>query len=238
MFTKNQIVQVMDLTSLNETDTPATIIALCDKARNALGDVAAVCVYLPFVALAKSRLPETVAVATVVNFPTGDEPAEQVIADTQQALQDGANEIDMVFPYRAFQQGQAEVGRDLTAKIAQICHEKGAKLKVILETGALNDEEIAQIAQICIQAGADFLKTSTGKIPQGASLNAAAILLQAIQKSGKQDGVGIKLSGGVREIQAAHDFMQQAADVFGTDWVQAKTFRIGASALLDNLLKN
>lgn len=232
------MVAVMDLTSLNDNDTPEIIETLCQKAQNAYGKVAAVCVYPQFVALAKRRLPENIALATVVNFPSGNEPAEQIIADTQQALANGANEIDMVFPYREFQQGQADLGRELTAQIAQICHENGAKLKVILETGALNDDEIAQIAQICIQAGADFLKTSTGKIPQGASLSAAAILLQAIEQSGKQNQVGIKLSGGVREIQAAQDFMQQAANVFGADWVQAATFRIGASALLDNLLKN
>ena len=222
-ISKAKILSLLDLTSLNDDDTPAVIDALCRNATQAIGKVAAVCVYPPFVAQSRARLPESsgINVATVVNFPTGDEPLADVLAQTQQALADGANEIDLVFPYKALQQGNAAAG-------------EAGSLKVILETGALSPAEIAQAAQIAIAAGADFLKTSTGKIAHGASLEASAILLDQIAQA--KQPVGLKISGGVRDIATAEAYIAQAAAKMGADWVQPENFRIGASSLLKELI--
>lgn len=234
MFTPTQLVGLLDLTSLNDSDTDESVRALCTKAQTPLGDVAAVCVYPQFVATAKAMLPAHIAVATVVNFPTGDEAIETVLAQTQQALQDGANEIDVVLPYRAVQAGNVVVAKNLLNAVIETSHAHRALVKVILETGALSVDEIHLAAQIAIDAGADFLKTSTGKIAVGATPEAAQIMLDTIRASGKN--VGIKLSGGVREAKQAQDYAVQIATVLGHDWVHAQHVRIGASALLDALV--
>ena len=233
---KAKILSLLDLTSLNDDDTPAVIDALCSNATQSIGKVAAVCVYPQFVAQSRARLPASsgINVATVVNFPTGDEPLADVLAQTQQALADGANEIDLVFPYKALQQGDAAAGEEMCSQIATLVHQHSGSLKVILETGALSPAEIAQAAQIAIAAGADFLKTSTGKIAHGASLEASAILLAQIAQA--KQPVGLKISGGVRDIATAQAYIAQAAAKMGADWVQPENFRIGASSLLKELV--
>ena len=235
-ISKAQILSLLDLTSLNEDDTPAVIDALCSNATQSIGKVAAVCVYPPFVAQCRARLPASsgINVATVVNFPSGNEPLADVLAQTQQALADGANEIDLVFPYQALQQGNADAGTEMCSQIATLVHQHSGSLKVILETGALSPEHIAQAAQIAIAAGADFLKTSTGKIAHGASLEASAILLDQIAQA--KQPVGLKISGGVRDIATAQAYIDQAAAKMGADWVQPENFRIGASSLLKELI--
>ncbi|MDK4538589.1 deoxyribose-phosphate aldolase [Kingella kingae] len=235
MLTNQQIIGLIDLTTLNDTDTHEIVAVLCDKAQTAQGNVAAVCVYPQFVTTAKNKLPASIGLATVVNFPSGAEDESQVLAQTRQAIADGANEIDLVFPYHEFQAGNTAYAQSLTEQVAQICRDNQAKLKVILETGVLSADEIHGAAKIAIAAGADFLKTSTGKISVGATPEAAAILLVEIKASGKP--VGIKLSGGVRELAAAQGYVQQGIDAFGESWVKAENFRIGASGLLDTLLK-
>ena len=233
---KAQILSLLDLTSLNDDDTPAVIDTLCDNATQSIGKVAAVCVYPQFVAQCRARLPASsgINVATVVNFPSGNEPLADVLAQTQQALADGANEIDLVFPYQALQQGNTEAGEAMCSQIATLVHQHSGSLKVILETGALSPEHIAQAAQIAIAAGADFLKTSTGKIAHGASLEASAILLDQIAQA--KQPVGLKISGGVRDIATAQAYIAQAAAKMGEDWVQPENFRIGASSLLKELI--
>ena len=235
-ISKAQILSLLDLTSLNEDDTPAVIDALCSNATQSIGKVAAVCVYPSFVAQSRARLPASsgINVATVVNFPSGNEPLADVLAQTQQALADGANEIDLVFPYQALQQGNTEAGEAMCSQIATLVHQHSGSLKVILETGALSPEHIAQAAQIAIAAGADFLKTSTGKIAHGASLEASAILLDQIAQA--KQPVGLKISGGVRDIATAQAYIAQAAAKMGADWVQSENFRIGASSLLKELI--
>ncbi len=235
-ISKAQILSLLDLTSLNEDDTPAVIDALCSNATQSIGKVAAVCVYPPFVAQSRARLPASsgINVATVVNFPSGNEPLADVLAQTQQALADGANEIDLVFPYQALQQGNADAGAAMCSQIATLVHQHSGSLKVILETGALSPEHIAQAAQIAIAAGADFLKTSTGKIAHGASLEASAILLDQIAQA--KQPVGLKISGGVRDIATAQAYIDQAAAKMGEGWVQPENFRIGASSLLKELI--
>ena len=235
-ISKAKILSLLDLTSLNDDDTPAVIDALCSNATQSIGKVAAVCVYPQFVAQSRARLPESsgINVATVVNFPTGDEPLADVLTQTQKALADGANEIDLVFPYKALQQGNAAAGEEMCSQIATLVHRHSGSLKVILETGALSPSQIAQAAQIAIAAGADFLKTSTGKIAHGASLEASAILLDQIAQA--KQPVGLKISGGVRDIATAQAYIAQAAAKMGADWVQPENFRIGASSLLKELI--
>ena len=235
-ISKAKILSLLDLTSLNDNDTPAVIDALCRNATQSIGKVAAVCVYPPFVAQCRARLPASsgINVATVVNFPSGNEPLADVLAQTQHALADGTNEIDLVFPYQALQQGNADAGTEMCSQIATLVHQHSGSLKVILETGALSPEHIAQAAQIAIAAGADFLKTSTGKIAHGASLEASAILLDQIAQA--KQPVGLKISGGVRDIATAEAYIAQAAAKMGADWVQPENFRIGASSLLKELI--
>lgn len=236
MFSNEKIISLIDLTSLNDNDTHDVVRQLCQKAQTPNGHVAAVCVYPQFVATAKQTLPENsnIGLATVVNFPSGNEALTSVATQTQQAIADGAYEIDLVLPYQNLQAGKQQEVSDFVKNIADICHAHQAKLKVILETGALSAEQIHLAAKIAIEAGADFLKTSTGKIKIGATPEAAAILLEEIRKSNR--AVGIKLSGGIRDVATAQAYLQQAAAVFGEDWLCPQNMRIGASALLDALL--
>lgn len=234
MYSPEKIFSLLDLTSLNDNDTPDVVAQLCAKAvRPDLGQVAAVCVYAQFVAQARALLPENIAVATVVNFPSGEEDLADVAEQTVAAIVAGAAEIDLVFPYQGWKNGSHRHAERFTESIADECHQRGALLKVILETGELTPEEIRTASEAAIRVGADFLKTSTGKTAVGATPEAAAIMLQAIADSGRP--VGLKLSGGVREVAAAQAFMKQAAEVFGEDYLRAQTFRIGASALADKL---
>ncbi|WP_274584685.1 deoxyribose-phosphate aldolase [Neisseria leonii] len=229
---KAKLFSLIDLTSLNDDDTPDRIAALCAKAVSpAFGNVAAVCVYPPFVAQARKLCPPDVAVATVVNFPSGNEPKETVLHQTQTALNDGAAEIDVVFPYRQ----DSGYAQSLCAAVAELSHAHGAKVKVILETGESDEEQIRRNALTAIAAGADFLKTSTGKTANGASPEAVAVLCGVI--AGQAAPAGLKISGGIRTAEQADAYLQQVKDILGGDFIRPQTFRFGASALLDELLK-
>ncbi|RCV88979.1 deoxyribose-phosphate aldolase [Billgrantia montanilacus] len=233
-----QALALMDLTSLNDNDSEATIRALCRKANTSAGHPAAVCIYPSFIATAREALAEQglvgkVAVATVTNFPHGEADIERAAAETRAAIAAGADEVDVVFPYRALMAGDAEVGRKLVAACKRECG--GAMLKVILETGELKEAGlISRAAELAIDGGADFLKTSTGKVTVNATLEAAELLLTAIKKSGRD--LGFKAAGGVRTAEDAAAYLQLAERVMGPDWVTPAHFRFGASGLLDILL--
>jgi deoxyribose-phosphate aldolase len=226
---------MLDLTSLNDGDTDADIRALCARAVTPFGNAAAVCVWPRFVALARAELAGTgVRIATVVNFPKGEDSTERVAADTEAARADGADEIDVVLPYRAFIDGERKRPLDLLAACRKATGD-GA-LKVILESGAFPSADLLSwAARDALHAGADFLKTSTGKIPQGASLDAAALLLDAVRDGGLVKGV--KISGGVRDSATAASYLALADAVCGPDWATPQRFRFGASGLLDRLLE-
>jgi len=232
-FNPAHILSVIDLTSLNETDTAETIATLCQKAVTPLGHVAAVCVYPRFVAQVKEHLAtQPVRIATVVNFPTGMELLEDVIRMTHQAIHAGAEEIDLVFPYQDYLRGEAEKAYDFVRAVKAACGET-ILLKVILETGALQDPaKIAEVSYHLCHAGADFLKTSTGKIAIGATLEAAKVMLNVINKIPRP--IGFKASGGVRTLEQAEQYMQLAEEIMGKDWVTPDHFRIGASQLIDS----
>jgi deoxyribose-phosphate aldolase len=194
-----------------------------------------VCVYGRFVAQAKAVLAGTgIKVATVVDFPEGLGTPEDVLLETEMALEAGADEIDLVFPYRRFL-AEAPPPASKNIRAVREVADYAVRLKVILEVGAYPDQGwLEQAATVAIQAGADFLKTSTGKHATGASLEAAAILLLVIAESGLP--VGFKVSGGVRELSQAVAYLTLAEAILGEGWATPDTFRIGASSLLPKLL--
>lgn len=234
--TARRAIGLLDLTSLNDDDTGETVRALCRRAVTPLGPVAAVCVWPRFVAHSREALAGSgVRVATVVNFPAGKGDADSVRAEIAAAIAAGADEIDLVMPYRAFIDGARTQPLAVIRAGREACGE-GTALKVILETGAFPDPDlIGWAARDAIAAGADFLKTSTGKIQPAATLPAVALLLEAVHGSGKP--VGVKAAGGIRDSAAAASYLQLADAVMGEGWATPATFRFGASALLDALLE-
>ena len=235
----SRLISYIDLTSLGDSDTEPMINSLCEKAITPYGPVAAVCIYPQFVKFAVTQLANTrVHIATVVNFPHGQDSSDKVVGDIKQAIAEGANEIDMVFPYSRFLSGDKNYATHLIQQCKAACGKKRL-LKVILETGALESLEIiAEITRVAILAGADFVKTSTGKIPIGATLEAAATILlvmKALQPEVKHL-LGFKVSGGVRELLQAAQYIYLANDIMGDNWVSSRIFRVGASQLLDKAL--
>lgn len=234
-----RVLPLLDLTSLNASDTDADILRLCARAGTAAGTVAAVCVAPQHVAiarqgLARSGLQDRVKVATVINFPAGDTPVDEVIEEARTAVTSGADEIDLVFPYRALMAGDERSGYQVVSGCRQAL--SGYILKVILETGELKDPGLIRTAsEIAISAGADFLKTSTGKVAVNATPEAAAIMMQAIRDSGRP--VGFKAAGGIRSTAEAGVYLDMALQLLGPSWLRPERFRFGASSLLDELLR-
>lgn len=228
----------LDLTSLDESDTPERIRALCAKACTRHGDVAALCVYPEHVVSAKQQLASVagrrVRVATVVNFPDGSADVARAERETRRAISAGADEVDVVFPWRALIAGDVAVGAHLVAA-CKAAMPAGSVLKVILETGELNDAAlIRRASEIALAHGADFLKTSTGKVPVNATPLAAAIMLEAIQHA--HSDCGLKVAGGVRRVADAAVYFELVDRMMGADWATPERFRIGASGLLDDIL--
>lgn len=233
-----QALSLMDLTSLTNNENDSDIMALCKQAQSQKGNTAAICIYPRFIPLAKKILrqqgsPE-IKVATVTNFPHGNNDISIAVAETKAAVAYGADEVDVVFPYKALIAGDINVGFDLVEACKQTCP-KGVLLKVIIETGELKSEKLIKLAsEICIKAGADFIKTSTGKVAINATPEAAEIMLKAIQSN--NTNVGFKAAGGVKNAEDAKVYLDKASSILGNEWVNLHHFRFGASSLLDNLL--
>ncbi|MEE3625892.1 deoxyribose-phosphate aldolase [Nitrospirillum sp. BR 11752] len=231
---------LLDLTSLNEEEDEATTDALCARAVTPAGRVAAVCLWPSFIPQARERLAGTgVRIATVVNFPGGSLSPEKVAEQTAAALADGADEIDVVIPYHSIMHYPNSPQPDeVLAATREAAGD--AVMKVILETGSLAKPVfIEKAVEIAVRNGADFLKTSTGKVQIGATLGAARIMLEACRDSLKPDSprrVGFKASGGIRDLDGARDYLALADKICGPDWASPATFRFGASGLLDALL--
>lgn len=228
----HHLLGLLDLTRLGEDDTPAQIEALCARAVGPQGQVAAVCVYPEHVTTARRVLAGNgVKIASVVNFPDGGEDPGRIERETRRAIAAGADEIDMVLAWRALRRGEVAIARAGVDACRTACG-SGVTLKLILETGELAAPELIRTAaELGLDAGVDFLKTSTGKVPVNATLNAAEILLDAIAARGGH--CGFKAAGGVRTLDEAAAYVALAEDRLGADWVSAARFRIGASALLD-----
>jgi len=223
----------LDLTSLNDGDTAADIEALCKRAQTAHGLVAAVCVWPRFVAQARTALPASIKVAAVANFPDGSLDLQRTLADVAEIAQAGGDEVDVVLPYRALMAGQ-------TTEVAEFLSEvrfasRPLTLKVIIESGELaTTERIAQATRMALAAGADFVKTSTGKTKVGATPEAAATMLKEIKASGLS-AAGFKASGGVRSVADAAGYIEQARGVLGEEALNPQRLRFGASGLLTDI---
>lgn len=224
----------MDLTNLDDACSVEDVDRLCEHAHGRFGNVAAVCVWPRFVAHARRLLAGTgIGIATVVNFPSGEDDSLDIVSLVERSLNDGADDIDLVLPYRDFLAGRIDrVTAVLDAVRAAV--PPTAHLKVILETGELeNPDVIAAAARLAIDRGADFVKTSTGKTTVSATPQAVRAMLQEIARSARP--VGLKPSGGIRTLDDAIVYLDLADEVMGTGWTTGSTFRFGASGLLDAL---
>jgi deoxyribose-phosphate aldolase len=233
MLEPREMVALVDLTSLTGEETDDEIAALCAQAQTPAGPVAAVCVYGRYVARAVAELDGSgIPVAAVANFPEGDLDADRAVLETEQAVQAGAREVDVVLPWRAFAAGDRAGAMAVVEATREACP---VVLKVILESGLLREPEvIGAAARDALAVGADFVKTSTGKLEPSATLPAAAVMLEAVRDHGLG---GFKASGGIRTAEEAARYLELADALFGPGWATPQTFRFGASSLLADLLR-
>ena len=238
-------IAMVDLTTLEGSDTPGKVRALSAKAlRPDPADptcpaVAAVCVYPSMVPVAVQVLRGTgVRVASVATaFPSGQAPLDVKLADTRDAVAAGADEIDMVISRGAFLAGDYARVFDEIVAVKQACGP--AHLKVILETGELGDyDQVRRASWLAMLAGADFIKTSTGKVPVAATLPVTLIMLEAVRDFRAAHGrqVGVKPAGGIRTTKDAIKYLVLINETVGDDWLSPDWFRFGASSLVNDLL--
>jgi deoxyribose-phosphate aldolase len=228
-------IRLLDLTSLNDNDDAVAVSALCARALAAPGPVAAVCIWPRFVTLARGLLEHSgIRIAAVANFPAGGDDIARAARETEDIVNNGADEVDLVMPYSRWLEGDRALAQQMIAACKAQCG-GAVGLKVILETGRLGDaEKIYDAGRDAIEAGADFIKTSTGKVAVSATPEAAEAMLKAIKDSNKD--VGFKAAGGIRDTAAAGAYLAIADRIMGANWADARHFRFGASGLLDDLL--
>ncbi|MBP0618036.1 deoxyribose-phosphate aldolase [Jiella mangrovi] len=227
-----ELIARLDLTNLNDDCSEADVAALIEKAETPSGPVAAICIWPAFVGFARRELSARIKVATVVNFPLGGSDIDATLLETQKAVQDGADEIDLVIAYDRVAEDPGFVEAHVRTIRANCGH---AKLKTILETGKLYDEATIRVAcNAALSGGADFLKTSTGKVEVNATPASARILLEEIAKAGST--VGFKPAGGIRTFEDADGYMRLAETICGIDYPTPERFRLGASGVLADLL--
>ncbi len=248
-FAIDLAISMIDLTTLEGADTPGKVRSLCAKAMRpdphdgSVPRTAAVCVYNDLVGLAKAELGDSgVKVAAVATaFPSGRASLNVKLADTRDAVLQGADEIDMVIDRGAFLSGRyLEVFEEIAA-VKEACHEDGATahLKVILETGELQTyDNVRRASWLAMLAGADFIKTSTGKIAPAATLPVTLVMLEACRDWRDATGVqiGMKPAGGIRTTKDAIKYLVLVNETVGPDWLDPDWFRLGASSLLNDLL--
>jgi deoxyribose-phosphate aldolase len=233
-----RLLGLIDLTSLNPTDDDASVGALAALASTPAGRVAALCIWPRFISVARKRLSGTgVPIAVVANFPAGSSDVAAAASETAAAVADGADEVDVVFPYHAMLAGDDATGLSLVRACRAACGH-GVLLKVILEAGQLGSvQHIRHAAELAVEGGAHFIKTSTGKTQPGATLQAAETMLDVIAAS-KARGieVGFKPSGGVSTMADAQAYLDLYEKRFGVGSATPDTFRIGASSLMKPVL--
>src|SRR5213082_3568173 len=245
VFALELAVRCIDLTTLEGADTPGKVAALCSKAVRpdpsdaTIPSVAAVCVYENLVPTCVERLRGTgVKIASVATgFPSGQYPTDLKIADARRAVELGADEVDMVIDRGAFLSGRYAKVYDEIVKVKEACGE--AHLKVILEVAELGTyDNVRRASLLAIAAGADFIKTSTGKLPGAATLPVALVMLEAIRDVYEETGrmVGMKPAGGIRQAKQAFQFLVQLYETLGADWLTPDLYRLGASSLLNDVL--
>jgi deoxyribose-phosphate aldolase len=238
-------VSMMDLTTLEGADTPGKVEALCSKARRPdpadpeVPPVAAVCVYPTLVAVAKHALAGSgVKVASVATaFPSGQASMAVRLADVADAVEAGADEVDMVINRGAFLAGSYREVFEEVLMVKESCG--AARLKVILETGELGTyDHVRRASMLAMAAGADFIKTSTGKIQPAATLPVTLVMLEAIRDFHDRTGrmIGMKPAGGVRTAKQSIQYLVLVNETLGPAWLTPEWFRIGASSLLNDCL--
>ena len=239
------VLNMIDLTTLEGKDTPGKVRQMCYKANHlhdgfpGLPSVAAGCVYPSMVKLAKSLVKNsTVKVASVSTaFPSGQAPIDVKISDTKFAVDQGADEIDMVISRGKFLAGEFSFVYDEIAQIKEVCGK--SRLKVILETGELATlDNVRKASDLAIHAGADFIKTSTGKIQPAATMQVTYTMLMAIRDYYDETGImiGMKPAGGISNSKLALHNLVMVKEVLGEEWLTNKWFRFGASSLANDVL--
>jgi deoxyribose-phosphate aldolase len=245
VFALELAVRMMDLTTLEGADTPGKVAALCTKAirpdpsDRSIPSVAAVCVYPNLVPTAVERVRgSAVKVASVATaFPSGQTPTDVKVREVEEVVAMGADEVDMVIDRGAFLSGRYAKVYDEIVRVKEACG--GTHLKVILETGELGTyDNVRRASLLAMAAGADFLKTSTGKLPSAATLPVTLCMLEAIRDVHDETGrmVGMKPAGGIREAKQAVQYLVQLHETLGVDWLTPDLYRLGASSLLNDLL--
>jgi deoxyribose-phosphate aldolase len=245
MFALDLAVRVMDLTTLEGADTPGKVSALASKAIRpdpadlTVPSVAAVCVYPSLVPTAVERTRGTsVKVASVATaFPSGQSPTHIKVGEARDAVELGADEIDMVIDRGAFLSGRYAKVYDEIVQVKEAIGE--THLKVILETGELGTyDNVRRASLLAMAAGADFIKTSTGKLPSSATLPVTLCMLEAIRDVHEETGrrVGMKAAGGIRQAKQAVQYLVLLHETLGTEWLTPDLYRLGASTLLNDVL--
>ncbi|MFI5906598.1 deoxyribose-phosphate aldolase [Dactylosporangium sp. NPDC051541] len=238
-------IRMVDLTTLEGSDTPGKVRALCakavrpDPADPSCPSAAAICVYPAMIAVAAEALRGSkVHLASVATaFPSGQAPLAVKLADTRAAVADGADEIDMVISRGAFLAGRYAEVHDEIAAVKEACGP--AHLKVILETGELATlDNVRRASWLAMLAGADFIKTSTGKVQPAATLPVTLVMLEAVRDFRAETGrvIGVKPAGGIRTAKDAIKYLVLVNETAGPDWLDPDRFRFGASTLLNDLL--
>ena len=245
LWALDMVIRMTDLTTLEGKDTPGKVRALAGKARRpdptdpSIPSVAALCVYPNMIPTAREALKgSTVKIASVATyFPSGQAPLEVKLADVREAVAMGADEIDMVIDRGAFLAGEYGKVYDEIVEVKEACGE--AHLKVILETGELETyDNVRRASVLAMAAGADFIKTSTGKITPAATLPVTLVMLEAIRDFYAQTGraVGMKPAGGIRTAKESIAYLTVLYETLGPEWMTPDRFRFGASSLLNDVL--
>lgn len=244
-FALRLALSMVDLTTLEGMDTENKVIQLCRKAARPhvhgkdIPTVAAVCVYPPFVKTAKRELQGTgINVASVATaFPSGHAKLQEKLAEVRFCVDQGADEIDMVISRGEFLRGNFNFTFDEVAAVKEACG--STHLKVILETGELQTlDNVRKASDISMYAGADFIKTSTGKVSPAATLPVTLVMLEAIRDYYLKTGIriGMKPAGGIRDSKTALQYLVTVKETLGADWLNPDLFRFGASTLANDLL--
>jgi deoxyribose-phosphate aldolase len=238
-------IRTMDLTTLEGSDTPGKVTSLATKAirpdpsDSSIPSVAALCVYPNLVPTAVERLRgSSVKVASVATaFPSGQAPLDVKLTEAREVVEAGADEVDMVIDRGAFLAGRYAKVYDEVVRVKEACGD--AHLKVILETGELGTyDNVRRAALLAIAGGADFVKTSTGKISPAATLPVTLVLLEAVRDVFDETGrrIGVKAAGGIRASKQAVQYLVLVHETLGPDWLTPELFRLGASTLLNDVL--
>ena len=245
LFALELAIRMMDLTTLEGADTPGKVSALASKAVRPdpsdpnIPSVAAICVYPNLVPAAVERVRGTgVKVASVATaFPSGQTPTAIKVEEVRETVAMGADEIDMVIDRGAFLSGRYAKVYDEVVQVKDACGD--AHLKVILETGELGTyDNVRRASLLAMAAGADFIKTSTGKLPSAATLPVTLVMLEAIRDVHDETGrmVGMKPAGGIRQAKQAVQYLVQLYETLGPEWLTPDLYRLGASSLLNDVL--